>query len=248
MEGNNQKNNNKKTGAFYKNKENDKKTQEKDHKKNINSNTYSSSIEKNEIKENNYALIEEHQNTLKKQSNQQLQCQEQLNMQLYLKRQKNFSNTFKNCYNSMNDYIKNPINAKGNFLWTLQAFCAMVNLWKNEYPDYEPKLNKEFNKEQIKQQLKQFAKLTENNNNYDSRLFDKFYHLLNGENQEFENDDEILKYFPDIKSNESNVMSNANNLIEINRKIARENEKEEFYNYPNYEVDEKIKHLRLNKK
>ena len=52
--------------------------------------------------------------------NQQLQCQEKINIQLFMRRQKNYSDTFKNCYNTMKDYLKNPFQLKGNFLWTLE--------------------------------------------------------------------------------------------------------------------------------
>lgn len=179
--------------------------------------------------------------------NSQLLCQKELNMQLYLRRQKNFSDTFKSCYNSMKDYIKNP-SSKGNFLWTLESFCSMVNLWKKDYPDYEPQLSKEFNKDKIKLELKGLAKKAENNKNYDPMLFDKFYHLVNGEKQNFEDESTVLSYFPEVKPTESIVISNATNLIEINRKVERDNEKEEFNGYANFDVDPKIKHLRNNNK
>lgn len=173
-----------------------------------------------------------------------VQAQENLNIQLLLRRQKNFSDTFKSCYNAMQDYLKNPKNSKGNFLWTLESFCSMVNLWKKDYPNYEPQLSKEFNKEKIKFELKDLSNKSQNNKNYDPKLFDKFYHLVNMEKQNFEDDEIILSHFPEVKPNESNVMSNAKNLLDINRKVEMDDEKEEFYGFPNFDVDPKIKDLR----
>lgn len=179
--------------------------------------------------------------------NQQLQCQEKINIQLFMRRQKNYSDTFKNCYNTMKDYLKNPFQSKGNFLWTLECFCSMVDLWNNDYPDYEPHLSKEFNKEKIKLEIKNYEMQLQTNKNYDSKLFNKFYHLVNNEKQNHEDENVILSHFPDVKPNETNVMSNATNLINLKRKVDNDNEREEFYGFPNFDVDPKLKHLRSKK-
>lgn len=193
--------------------------------------------------QDDYIMEQEHNNY----GNQQLQCQEKINMQLYLRRQKNYSDTFKSCYNAMKDYIKNPFQSKGNFVWTLECYCSMVDLWKRDYPEYEPQLSKEFNKEKIKLELKNYEKQTEKNKNYESKLFHKFYKLVNNEKQNLEDEKVVLSYFPEVQPNETNIMSNAANLININRKVENDIEKEEFYGYPNFDVDPKLKHLRPNK-
>ena len=176
----------------------------------------------------------------------QQQCQEQLNIQLLLRRQKHYNNTFRNCYDSMKAYLKNPTNTnKGNFLWNLDGCCSMVNLWKNDYPEYEPQFSKEFKKEEVIKEIKQYILIFENkNNNEHVRIFSKFYNLLNNQRQNLEDDKTILNYFPNVKTTEDNVISTAHNLIGVQRKINKETEKEEFYGFPNYDVDKKIRHLR----
>jgi hypothetical protein len=176
----------------------------------------------------------------------QQQCQEQLNIQLLLRRQKHYNNTFRNCYDSMKAYLKNPTNTnKGNFLWNLDGCCSMVNLWKNDYPEYEPQFSKEFKKEEVIKEIKQYIQIFENkNNNEHVRIFSKFYNLLNNQRQNLEDDKTILNYFPNVKPTEDNVISTAHNLIGVQRKINKETEKEEFYGFPNYDVDKKIRHLR----
>jgi hypothetical protein len=176
----------------------------------------------------------------------QQQCQEQLNIQLLLRRQKHYNNTFRNCYDSMKAYLKNPTNTnKGNFLWNLDGCCSMVNLWKNDYPEYEPQFSKEFKKEEVIKEIKQYIQIFENkNNNEHVRIFSKFYNLLNNQRQNLEDDKTILNYFPNVKTTEDNVISTAHNLIGVQRKINKETEKEEFYGFPNYDVDKKIRHLR----
>jgi hypothetical protein len=177
---------------------------------------------------------------------QQQQCQEQLNIQLLLRRQKHYNNTFRNCYDSMKAYLKNPTNTnKGNFLWNLDGCCSMVNLWKNDYPEYEPQFSKEFKKEEVIKEIKQYIQIFENKNNKEHvRIFSKFYNLLNNQKQDLEDDKTILNYFPNVKPTEDNVISTAHNLIGVQRKINKETEKEEFYGFPNYDVDKKIRHLR----
>jgi hypothetical protein len=176
----------------------------------------------------------------------QQQCQEQLNIQLLLRRQKHYNNTFRNCYDSMKAYLKNPTNTnKGNFLWNLDGCCSMVNLWKNDYPEYEPQFSKEFKKEEVIKEIKQYIQIFENKNNKEHvRIFSKFYNLLNNQKQDLEDDKTILNYFPNVKPTEDNVISTAHNLIGVQRKINKETEKEEFYGFPNYDVDKKIRHLR----
>lgn len=173
-----------------------------------------------------------------------IQCQEKLNMQLFMRRQKNYSDTFKNCYNSMKEYLNNPVQGKGNFLWTLECFCSMVNHWNKDYPDYEPQLSKEFNKQAIKNEINDYAVKSKNNKNYESGLFTKFYNLLNGKEQKFESEDKIMSHFSCGQPTKDNTMASANYLLEIGRKVDRENEKEEFYGYQNFDVDPKIRHLR----
>ena len=74
---------------------------------------------------------------------EQQQCQEQVNIQLLLRRQKHYYNTFRNCYDSMKVYLKNSTNTnKGNFLWNLDECCSMVNIWKSDYPEYELNLER----------------------------------------------------------------------------------------------------------
>ena len=51
----------------------------------------------------------------------------------------------------------------------------------------------------------------------ESKLCNKFYKLVSVEKQNFENEKIALNYFPEVKPNEVNVMSNAANLININR-------------------------------
>jgi hypothetical protein len=176
----------------------------------------------------------------------QQQCQEQLNIQLLLRRQKHYNNTFRNCYDSMKAYLKNPTKTnKGNFLWNLDGCCSMVNLWKNDYPEYEPQFSKEFKKEEVIKEIKQYIQIFENKNNKEHvRIFSKFYNLLNNQKQDLEDDKTILNYFPNVKPTEDNVISTAHNLIGVQRKINKETEKEEFYGFPNYDVDKKIRHLR----
>ena len=170
-------------------------------------------------------------------------CQKELNIQLFLRRQKNYNNTFKNCYTSLEQYLKNPCpNNKGNFLWTLDCCCSMVNFWKKEYPEYEPQFNKEFQKDKKIQEIEALIKKL-NKNDENAILLNKFYQLLNNHKQNFEEDEKIMKHFPGVQACENNTINNANNLLEIQRKIERENEREEFYGYPGYDVDEKIRHL-----
>lgn len=190
---------------------------------------------------NNYQMEEEEKYYL-----EQKQCQEKLNMQLLLRRQKNYNNTFKNCYDSMKEYIKKPTQInKGNFLWNLDGCCAIVNLWKKDYPEYEPKFSKEFKKDEVVQEIKKYIKkFEENKNDEHLRIFNKFYQLLNNQKQDLENDKSVLKYFPNDKPTEGNVINTAHNLMGVQRKIAQETEKEEFYGFANYDVDEKIRHLR----
>ena len=123
----------------------------------------------------------------------------------------------------------------------------MVDLWNNDYPDYEPHLSKEFNKEKIKLEIKNYEMQLQTNKNYDSKLFNKFYHLVNNEKQNHEDENVILSHFPDVKPNETNVMSNATNLINLKRKVDNDNEREEFYGFPNFDVDPKLKDLRSKK-
>lgn len=173
-----------------------------------------------------------------------IQCQEKLNMQLFMRRQKNYSDTFKSCYYSMKDYLDNPTKGKGNFSWTLECFCSMVNHWNKDYPEYEPQLSKEFNKQEIKMELNNLATKSRGNKMYESGLFTKFYNLLNGKEQQFENEDKIMSHFNCAPPTQDNTMESANYLLELGRKVDRENEKEEFYGYQNFDVDPKIRHLR----
>ena len=189
----------------------------------------------------NSPMVEEDE---KVYENEQIQCQKQMNIQLLLRRQKHYNNTFKNCYMTFKEYINNPsqIN-KGNFIWNLDGCCSMVSLWKKDYPEYEPQFSKEFKKDAVKQELKTLIKQY-GKNDENAKLFNKFYQLLDHKEQKMEKDDDVLTYFPQVQPTQSNVLNNAHNLIDIKRKIDQETEKEEFYGFPNYEVDDKIKHLR----
>lgn len=193
-----------------------------------------------------YGMDIDDENSNKKEQ-MSIQCQEKLNMQLFMRRQKNYSDTFKSCYNSMKDYINNPINQKGNFLWTLECFCSIVNHWNKDYPEYEPQLSKEFNKEKIKMEINNLAIQTKDNKKYESGLFTKFLNLLNGKEQRFESEDKIMSHFSYAQPTKDNTMASANYLLDIGRKVDRENEREEFYGYQNFDVDPKIRHLRHNK-
>ena len=177
---------------------------------------------------------------------QQLQCQEKVNIQLLLRRQKHYDNTFRNCYDTMKEYIKNPTNTnKGNFLWNLDCCVSMVSLWKNDYPEYTPQFSKKFNKERVIKEINQYIQHFQNKNDIEHlKMFAKFSKLLNNERQNMEDDRTVLNYFPEVKANENNTLNGAHNLIEIKRKIDNETETEEFYGFPNFEVDDKIKHLR----
>lgn len=105
---------------------------------------------------NNIIPMEEEE---KIQEQQEL-CQMHLDMQLLLRRQKNYNNTFKNCYNSMKEYLKKPTHTnKGNFLWNLDGCCAIVNLWKKDYPDYEPQFSSEFKKDSVIKEIKNLKKV-----------------------------------------------------------------------------------------
>ena len=190
---------------------------------------------------NSQQIEEENQNY-----QQQLQCQEKLNMQLLLRRQKNYNNTFRNCYDTMKIYLNNPSNTnKGNFLWNLDCCCSMVALWKKEYPEYIPQFSKQFNKEATIKEINQYIQHFKNKNDIEHlKIFNKFYKLLNNERQDMEDDKAVLNHFPYIQPNENNVISSANNLMNIQRKIANKTETEEFYGFPDYDVDDKIKHLR----
>ena len=189
----------------------------------------------------NVPMVEEDEKVYEEE---QMQCQKQMNIQLLLRRQKHYNNTFKNCYVTFKEYIKNPsqIN-KGNFIWNLDGCCSMVSLWKKDYPEYEPQFSKEFKKDAVKQEIKALIKKI-GKNDENTRLFNKFYQLLDNKEQNMEKDEDVLNYFPQAQSNQNNVISNANNLIDIKRKIDQETEKEEFYGFRDYEVDDKIKHLR----
>lgn len=91
---------------------------------------------------------------------QQLQCQEKVNIQLLLRRQKHYDNTFRNCYDTMKEYIKNPTNTnKGNFLWNLDCYVSMVSFWKKDYPEYTPQFSKQFNKERVIKEISQYIKI-----------------------------------------------------------------------------------------
>jgi hypothetical protein len=200
------------------------------------------SYKPNDYNESNYQQIEEEN----KYYQQQIQCQEQLNIQLLLRRQKNYNNTFKNCYDTMKLYLNNPSNInKGNFLWNLDCCCSMVSLWKKEYPEYIPQFSKQFNKEATIKEINQYIQHFKNKNDIEHlKIFNKFYKLLNNERQDMEDDKAVLNHFPYIQPNENNVISSANNLMNIQRKIANKTETEEFYGFPDYDVDDKIKHLR----
>ena len=212
------------------------------HKQNIQQGNY-----QHYIQQCNEEMIIENENQENKKVQTQIQCQKHLNIQLLLKRQKNYNNTFKNCYYSLIEYLKNPSKEKGNFLWTLDCCVSISNLWKQDYPEYEPQFSKEFKKDKIIKEVKKEMDLCkENKEKY--RLLNKFYRLLNNEKQDFESDETIFKNLPEIKATEENVLSASHNLMEINRRIAIEDEKEEFYNYPNYPVDKKIEHLRKKEK
>ena len=177
-----------------------------------------------------------------------LQCTKQVNIQLLLRRQKNYNNIFRNCYDSMKKYINdtNQIN-KGNFLWNLDGCCSIVNLWKNDYPQYKPQFSKEFKKEEVVKEIKHYIETCEEKKDTEHvKIFKKFYKLLNNERQDLEDDQNLLNYFPVVKPTENNVISSAQNLIEIQRRINNETETEEFYGFSNYDVDEKIRHLRTN--
>ena len=139
---------------------------------------------------NNIQMEEEEE----KYYQEQKQCQEQLNIQLLLRRQKNYNNTFKNCYDSMTEYIKKPTQTnKGNFLWNLDGCCAIVNLWKKDYPEYEPKFSKEFKKDAVVQEIKKYIKKFEEiKNDEHVRIFNKFYQLLNNQKQDLEDDKTVL--------------------------------------------------------
>jgi len=191
----------------------------------------------------NYRQIEEEEN---KYYQQQLQCQEKLNIQLLLRRQKNYNNTFRNCYDTMKLYINNPSNTnKGNFLWNIDCCCSMVALWKKEYPEYTPQFSKQFNKDATILEINKYIQHFKNKNDIEHlKIFNKFLKLLNNERQDMEDDKAVLNNFPDIKPTENNVINSAHNLMNIQRKIANQTETEEFYGFSNYDVDDKIKHLR----
>ena len=191
----------------------------------------------------NYEQIEEEEN---KYYQQQLQCQEKLNIQLLLRRQKNYNNTFRNCYDTMKLYINNPSNTnKGNFLWNIDCCCSMVALWKKEYPEYTPQFSKQFNKDATILEINKYIQHFKNKNDIEHlKIFNKFLKLLNNERQDMEDDKAVLNNFPDIKPTENNVINSAHNLMNIQRKIANQTETEEFYGFSDYDVDDKIKHLR----
>lgn len=200
---------------------------------------------------NNYLLsndipMEEEKEKAYIEKQQQQQCQEEVNIQLLLRRQKHYNNTFRNCYDSMKVYLKNPTNTnKGNFLWNLDGCCSMVNLWKSDYPEYEPQFSKEFKKEEVIKEIKNYIQYFKQKNNIEHvNIFNKFYNLLNNQKQNLEDDKTILNYFPSVKPTEGNVISTAHNLMGVQRKIDQETEKEEFYGFPNYDVDKKVRHLR----
>ena len=189
----------------------------------------------------NYRQIEEEENKY-----YQLQCQEKLNIQLLLRRQKNYNNTFRNCYDTMKLYINNPSNTnKGNFLWNLDCCCSMVDLWKKEYPEYAPQFSKQFNKEATILEINKYIQYFKNKNDIEHlKIFNKFLKLLNNERQEMKDDKDVLNNFPDIKPTENNVINSAHNLMNSQRKIANQTETEEFYGFSDYDLDDKIKHLR----
>ena len=121
----------------------------------------------------------------------------------------------------------------------------MVSLWKKEYPEYIPQFSKQFNKEATIKEINQYIQHFKNKNDIEHlKIFNKFYKLLNNERQDMEDDKAVLNHFPYIQPNENNVISSANNLMNIQRKIANKTETEEFYGFPDYDVDDKIKHLR----
>ena len=201
---------------------------------------------------NNYYLFnndtpmeEEKEEAYIEEKNQQ-QCQKEVNIQLLLRRQKHYNNTFRNCYDSMKVYLKNPTNTnKGNFLWNLDGCCSMVSLWKSDYPEYEPQFSKEFKKEEVVKEIQNYIQIFKQKNNIEHvKIFNKFYNLLNNQKQNLEDDKTILNYFPSVKPTEGNVVSTAHNLMGLQRKIDQETEKEEFYGFPNYDVDKKVRHLR----
>ena len=177
---------------------------------------------------------------------EQLQIQEKVNIQLLLRRQKNYNNTFRNCYDTMKEYINNPTNiTKGNFLWNIDCCCSMVSLWKKDYPEYVPQFSKQFNKEEVVKEINKYIQIFKAKNDIEHfKIFTKFFKLLNNERQDMEDDKTLLKYFPEVKTTENNLMNTAHNLIKVGRKIQNETETEEFFGFPNYDVDDKLKHLR----
>lgn len=232
---------------------NQSKNEKKEKKENNMKNAYGNNNKHNTKKNNQYNQYNQDFNNQnvpmaeedeKVYENQQMQCHEHLNMQLLLRRQKHYNNTFRNCYITFKEYIKNPSQVnKGNFIWNLDGCCSMVSLWKKDYPEYEPQFSKEFKKDVVKKEIKAMINQC-GRNDENAKLFNKFYQLLDHKEQSLEKDDDVLQYFPQVQSSQSNTIENANNLINVKRKIDQETEKEEFYGFQNYEVDDKIKHLR----